>query len=267
MTQPINRFQSVLPGPARSKRARRIFLTVSAIAHVGFAVGFVLVGMWRVERLSDDRADTSLAVFSPPPGNSGGGAAPKAAAAVQKKPQRKVVKSLTQPTLKPDLHVTTEPVVDEPPGDGGGGDGKGTGTPTSGAGCTQEPCGVGEPPVAPPIVLPPEPQVTPPTVIAPTIVAPSIVAGLRISGETQIEPPNLVRTAIARDGASRVVGTFKMCLNQQGEVSSVTTLRSTKYAGYDDEIKSTMRNWRYRPYLIGGTAAPVCSVVTFQYVQ
>ena len=44
MSQAITRFRSVLPGPARSKRARRIFLTVSAVAHVGFAVGFVLVG-------------------------------------------------------------------------------------------------------------------------------------------------------------------------------------------------------------------------------
>ncbi len=264
MTQFPQRFASVLPGPARSKSGRRIFLTVSAVAHVAFAVGFVAVGMWHIEKLDAGRDEMSLSVFTPP-GNSGGGAAPRAAAAVAKKPQRHVVKTLAQPTAKIDRVITTEPPADEPPGDGGGGDGKGIGVPTIGSGCVQEPCGVCEIPVVlPPVVLPP---VVAPPVLAPSIVPPSVVAGLRISGETQIEPPDLVRTAISRDGATRVIGTFKMCLNERGEVANVITLRSTKYAGYDDEIKRTMRSWRYRPYLIGGSAAPVCSVVTFSYVQ
>ena len=263
MTQIAQRFASVLPGPTRSNAGRRIFLTVSAVAHVGFAVGFVAVGMWHLEKLDAGRDEMSLSVFTPP-GNSGGGAAPRAAAAVAKKPQRHVVKMLAQPPVTIDRVITTEQSADLPPGDGGGGDGKGVGIPTIGSGCQQAPCGVSEiPALLPPVVAPP--VVVP--VIAPSIVAPSVVAGLRISGETQIAPPDVVATAISRDGATRVIGTFKMCLDERGEVANVTTLKSTKYAGYDDEIKRTMRTWRYRPYLIGGSAAPVCSVVTFSYAQ
>ncbi len=264
MTQSPQRFASVLPGPTRSKSGRRIFLTVSAVVHVGVAVGFVAVGMWHMEKLEAGREELSLSVFMPP-GNSGGGAAPRVAAAIVKKPQRQVVKILAQPSAKVERVITTEPAANEPLGDGGGGDGKGIGKPTSGSGCQQEPCGVSEVPVPlPPVDTLP---VVAPVVVAPSIVPPSVVAGLRISGETQIEPPALVQTAISRDGATRVIGTFKICLNERGDVANVVTLKSTKYAGYDDEIKRTMRTWRYRPYFIGGSAAPVCSVVTFSYAQ
>ena len=217
-----------------------------------------------MEKLDAGREEMSLSVFTPP-GNSGGGAAPRVAAAVAIKPRRQVVKTLAQPTAKMDRVITTEPAADEPPGDGGGGDGTGIGAPTSGSGCQHEPCGVSEIPVPlPPVLAPP---VVAPPVVEPSIVPPSVVAGLRISGETQIQPPDLVRTAMARDGATRVIGTFKICLSERGEVVNITMLKSTKYAGYDDEIKRTMRTWRYRPYLIGGSAAPVCSVVTFSYAQ
>jgi hypothetical protein len=256
-------FASVNP-PARSKRAKRIFLTVSAIAHVGFAIGFVVAGMWRLEKLAVERGPTDLAVMNPP-GNSGGGAAPRPAAAPIKKPTRKIIKEVTQPTVKQkDQRTIASEEPTGPIGDGGGGDGKGHDLPTIGSGCLVEPCGVGDPPeVKPPIAVPV--IVTPPA--QPTVVAPSVVAGLRLSGETQITPPDVVATAISRDGVARVSGTFKMCLTTGGEISSVTTLKSTAYAGYDDQIKRVMHTWRYRPYLIGGSAAPVCSVITFTYSQ
>jgi hypothetical protein len=254
---------------ARSTRNRRIFLTGSGLAHIGFAGFFIIAGMWKIEKLQIDRvAPTNLATFIPP-GDSGGGGPP--AASVQPptavKVIRKRVKEAVQPVVvKAETTTTLQTAATDPsqaPGNGKGGDGGGVDKPADGAGCVAQPCGVGDPAekkeVIPPLELPPAPK--------PTIVAPSVVAGLRISGETQIAPSSVVVNEIARDGTDRVLGNFKICLSTDGSVSSVQTLKSTGYPAYDADITRGMRTWRYRAYMIGGNAVPVCSVVTFAYTQ
>jgi hypothetical protein len=249
----------------RSTRNRRIFLTGSGLAHIGFAAFFVIAGMWKIEKLPIDRmVPTNLATFIPP-GDSGGGAPPAAVAQIVKV-KKQIVKARVQPVVmasKVETPTTDEAATDPnaTPGNGTGGDGHGLDRPTDGAGCVSPPCGVGEPsaPVEKKDIVPP--VVAPPT----TMVAPSVVAGLRISGETQIAPSDIVANAIVRDGADRVIGTFKICLSSQGSVSSVRTLKSTGYPAYDADITQGMQTWRYRAYIIGGAAVPVCSVVTFAY--
>ena len=45
-------------------------------------------------------------------------------------------------------------------------------------------------------------------------------------------------------------------------------LKSTGFSAYDQTIQSTIRGtWRYRPFLVNGKAAPVCTAVTFIYSQ
>jgi TonB family protein len=240
-----------------------MFLAFSGIAHVVAAAAFLIVGMWRIEKLPSERVALTNLVSFVPPGDSGGGAAPAAQTVTPPKIKpRKITKDVVQPevtkSVDPALSLnSTDPATGN--GNGTGGDGKGHEVPT-GDGCLAPPCGVG------PAVLPMEPIVVAPVVVPEVkIVPPSVVAGLRLSGETQIAPSDVVSTAIARDGHDKVVSTFKMCLSADGAVSSVTRIKSSGYPEYDSSIMQTMRTWKYRPYKIGDSSVGVCSVVTFAY--
>jgi hypothetical protein len=99
-----------------------------------------------------------------------------------------------------------------------------------------------------------------------TSVSPSVFATLRISGETQIVPDEPTRKAIAK-ADKRIIGSFKLCVDTKGIVSSVALLKSTGYRDYDAKLQFTMRSWRYRPTLAGGKPVAICGIVTFLYSQ
>ena len=86
----------------------------------------------------------------------------------------------------------------------------------------------------------------------------------RIAGGAQIAPPDDVMQAIKNSGEP-ALDAEKLCVDQRGAVSSVTILGSTGYPAYDQRIVSAMRTWLYRPFLINGKPAPVCTAVTFIY--
>lgn len=99
----------------------------------------------------------------------------------------------------------------------------------------------------------------------PRNIPPAELEANRTSGEREIAPDDATRTEIAQAGKGKLVGAFKFCLDVAGAVSTVTQLKSTSFSAYDTKIQERMRTWRYRPYLIDGHPAPVCSVVTITY--
>jgi hypothetical protein len=100
---------------------------------------------------------------------------------------------------------------------------------------------------------------------------PSAPAGIaleasRIAGEKAIQPDDVTRMDISRSGKDRIVGTFKLCINAEGAIQSVTMMKSTGFSPYDTKIQGTIRSsWRYRPFNVNGKAVPVCTAVTFIY--
>ena len=73
--------------------------------------------------------------------------------------------------------------------------------------------------------------------------------------------------AIRRAGTTRLTVSTKVCIDRAGVVTAVTFLRHSGFAAYDATIEREMRSWRYRPFLVNGAAAPVCTAVTFVYQQ
>jgi hypothetical protein len=53
-------------------------------------------------------------------------------------------------------------------------------------------------------------------------------------------------------------GLFKVCVSDAGQVTDVTTLRSTCLAQIDDAWTATIKTWSYRPYEIKGNRVPFC---------
>ncbi|HEU4729096.1 MAG TPA: energy transducer TonB, partial [Kofleriaceae bacterium] len=126
------------------------------------------------------------------------------------------------------------------------------------------------PPPAPvPSVAPPAPTPAPePAAVAPQTVAPAELDKNRIAGDKRITPDENTMVSISRSGKGTLVSAYKVCIAADGNVQSVTQLRSTGFPAYDERILETIRHeWRYRPYLVNGKAAPVCTAVRFVYSQ
>jgi hypothetical protein len=87
----------------------------------------------------------------------------------------------------------------------------------------------------------------------------------QMSGAKMVFPDDEDKVLL-RNG-SRTVGSFKLCLDEQGRYESGTLLKSTGLARYDAKIARTMMAWTYQPYVLDGVAVPVCFVLTFVYSQ
>jgi len=98
-------------------------------------------------------------------------------------------------------------------------------------------------------------------------VPPTLLEGQRISGDKNIVPDDVTKTEIQRSGKEKLVGSYKLCLNADGEIATINQLKSTGFSAYDSKIQREMRTWRYRPYMVNGKAVPVCTAVTFIYSQ
>jgi len=76
----------------------------------------------------------------------------------------------------------------------------------------------------PPPPLPPAQPVT---------IPPTLLEGRRIRGNKNIGPDAATKSAIANSGKDKLVVSYKLCLDTQGAIASITQLRSTGFPVYD----------------------------------
>jgi hypothetical protein len=100
---------------------------------------------------------------------------------------------------------------------------------------------------------------------APINIPPQALEANRIAGKLEITPDEKTKKAILASKKNRLVGSWKLCLNNRGAISEVTVLKGTGVPAYDAKVESDMRGWRYRPWLVDGKAVPICTVVTVIY--
>jgi TonB family protein len=239
-------------------QSRRYLVAVSLTVHLAIVLGLFVAGFWHLDRLDAPRRTIDLAVAPPPPpAPSGSPSAAKAEPFTKKKP-RVIPKVTTQPQ-PPDPE--TKPVTSSLPpstGDGGtgSGSGRGSGTDPEGTGdCAGDHCGPAET----------APKQDDPIVEDPIPVIPSVIRGMRISGETQIQPPDLEKTALLRSGKNRAAATVKVCVGETGAITQLTMFKGSGYPGWDRAILAALQKWRYQPHRIGQRAVRVCGMVTFLY--
>jgi hypothetical protein len=94
-----------------------------------------------------------------------------------------------------------------------------------------------------------------------------LLEGHRIAGTRNVVPIDVDKYGMQKLGLTRVEGTFRLCVDDQGIVESVLPMRPTGIAGYDARIMTAIRAWRYRPYTVDDQVVPVCAAVTFVYSQ
>jgi protein TonB len=223
--------------------------------HVVLFFAMWMKSIWDIEMLDRPKVTTSLAVAPappPPPPPPPGGAKPVTPVLTPKKVK---VKDIVQPVK---IEKQEQKVVEEsgdPAGEEGGEEGGVAGGTIGG-----DINGVldSAPPPPPPPPPPAPPQNVPPT----------LLEGSRIAGEKHIIPDDVTKTEIMRSGKDKVIGSFKLCLDVGGKITSVTQLKSTGFPAYDNKILGKMRgDWKYKPYAVNGRAVPVCTAVTFIYSQ
>jgi len=230
-------------------------LTGAVIFHAVLFMTMWIKSIWEIEMLERPKTQVDLAVAPPPPPPPPpppGGARPQN---VQITPKKIKVKDIVQPVKIEKQEVTKVEDQGDPNGVEGGEIGGVAGGVVGG-----DINGVaGAPPPPPPPPPPPAP---------PQNVPPTLLEGSRVAGEKMIVPDDNTKTEIQRSGKDKLIGSFKLCLNLSGEVTSVTMLKSTGFPAYDGKIQGKMRGeWKYRPYAVNGKAVPVCTAVTFIYSQ
>lgn len=277
--------------------SRRYLIIGSIAAHGALAAGLFISGIWKLERLESHHRRASLTIGAMmPPGEAGGGEGEQKQEAKPEKKQKKDKREKTRVELrqveKPDTQDDVEVALATTGGGGGEGEGEGPGVgPDTGGGGG----GTCDPLLEPGKCQAPEAHTqkcgdgireapeqcddgnlidgdkcSSTCRVEQVLIPPGIFTGLRISGETQIVPPDTVKTEMLRDGRPRTTGSFKLCIDASGRVSSLAPIAGgTKYPAYDAKIGAAMRAWRYKPYTINNqgsiTAVPACSVVTFVY--
>jgi cysteine-rich repeat protein len=274
--------------------SRRYLIIVSVAGHLAIALGLFISGIWKIERLDYNHRLTLTLGAMMPLGDGGGGEGDDAQKEKKKQPKKKEKKHEKTVVKEPrqvEKLDRDKPVEDADSTGGGGGGGIGdTEGPTvgpeigggGGGGCDPltdpNKCVVKHTATCGDKIVEGSEQCDDGNVvdgdrcsstcrIEQVLIPPKMFGGLRISGDTQIAPPDPVKTQIMREGKDRVTGSFKLCIDTAGRISSIAPLGSaTGYAAYDTKITTTMRSWQYRPYMLDNkTAVPACSVVTFVY--
>ena len=84
-------------------------------------------------------------------------------------------------------------------------------------------------------------------------------------GDPRILPDDAAREAIARSGTHGFVVLVKVCFDPAGAVTDVTMLQSSGVPAYDEQIRRTIRGWRYRPHVVDDKPTRACTVVNLTY--
>lgn len=242
---------------------RTALITGSVFVHLGLVAGAFIANAWDLERLTADRRSLSAVSVLSIPAAAGGGLPDRPSQALDKKaPKKRKVAELVQPTPPADPVAASAPAASAETT----GDGAATGTsdgPTGGGddpGCADceagGPPGGGGEPAGPPAVV---------SVVKPRAIAPHVLQGLRVAGDSQIHPDRVTQSEMIARDHRRVTGVVKLCIGPAGEITSATVVGSTRFPAYDERLTAAVRGWRYRPYLLGDSAIPVCGMVTFIY--
>lgn len=245
---------------------RKLLIGVSIAGHAALFAGIATSQYWDLAQLDYEQRGKAVITYLPMPPPEGGSFSLPEVKMTRKEPKKVVVKETRQPVSRhEDLKITIEPGDEN-----GGGTGTGTGTGTGpgiegGEGtCKDElgrPCVAMTPPVLPELPKPPDP----PKVVED--VSSDALRAMRLRGETAIHPPVDVRNEIYRSGQHSTSARLRVCLAENGTVSSVSVEQSTGYPAYDQELLTATRKWLYRPYTAGGKAVRACGLVVFQYTM
>jgi len=88
-----------------------------------------------------------------------------------------------------------------------------------------------------------------------------------LEGDPTIQPSDRLKTAIRQAGVTEVTGTFRYCIDENGDVDKVETFETTGIPSYDRQIIEALRTWRFAAPHADGKPVAACSLLSFVYHQ
>lgn len=99
----------------------------------------------------------------------------------------------------------------------------------------------------------------------PVSVEPSVLTVHRISGNTDVRLSKETKDAMLRDHMDSPRAVLRLCVDRTGLVTESTLMVRTGYTEFDSRVIEAVREWQFRPYLVGSTPLAMCSTVDFVY--
>jgi hypothetical protein len=100
---------------------------------------------------------------------------------------------------------------------------------------------------------------------APRVVAPSTLEALRVSGQKEVTPDAEELKSLSDRGLSKLITTYKICVDTAGRIAATAMLRPSGIASYDVKVRAALQTWNFRPFLVDSVASSVCTSATFVY--
>lgn len=99
----------------------------------------------------------------------------------------------------------------------------------------------------------------------PVSVEPSVLTLHRISGNTDVRLSKETKDAMLRDHMDSPRAVLQLCVDRTGLVTESTLMVRTGYTEFDSRVIEAVREWQFRPYMVGSTPVKMCSTVDFVY--
>jgi protein TonB len=237
---------------SRPSHRRRVTYMLSAALHGVLIIVGVAYSFWHVDELSPPTLRVTFMSGAPPPPPpppppAGGGGQKKKVAIKPKPVVTPKLAEIVQPRETPPPKVQPKPddededeeqagvkggVKGGTPGGTIGGTPGGTigGTPGGVAGAT----------------------------MAPKMLTANVAENQLLSKEMPQFPPSLRKAGMV------YVVIAKICVSRTGAVDSVTLLKRAE-AQLDQNVSTTVKGWRYRPFMFNNTPAPFCFIRNFEF--
>lgn len=118
---------------------------------------------------------------------------------------------------------------------------------------------------AAPLAPPPSPAPAPAPATPATDVPEGLLVRIDIDIGIAVVPEQLTWDQIRVLRRNKVIGSFRLCITEAGSVAGVVVLESTGLQAYDAKLMAGIRKWRYRPFLVDGKPAQVCTTAHYGF--
>ena len=87
----------------------------------------------------------------------------------------------------------------------------------------------------------------------------------RTAGEESIKPDADTAKAMVASGRTKVITSWKVCVDPTGAVDEATPIHSSGFVTWDAALAAGIKAWRFTPMTKDGAPARACTSFTFSW--
>ncbi|HTJ47773.1 MAG TPA: TonB family protein [Kofleriaceae bacterium] len=87
----------------------------------------------------------------------------------------------------------------------------------------------------------------------------------RVAGDADIRPDAETAKAMVASGRTKVITSWKVCVNPDGAVDEASAIRSSGFVAWDTALAAGIKTWQFVPLLQDGDPVRACTSYTFAW--